>query len=260
LNNDLCELLSFVSKNGRKHEAQYVPHTETYTVLDSYSSEAKYSKDYEKPAAKGLIAATKDLWAEGSTYLQSVFPGQHSILERCCTPSGMDRLAGVWMGFMANRGSSVGSVQTDAHRNYKAAFFSKSCIYVFGDYTGGGLILWNLKAVVELESGDMFLFDDHLITHSNEQVVGLRHSLLASTQELVLKLNLEPKQSDVERKLRFEKKKRSHKQKKKQGEKTRDKRIKRKPKKRGKRDGIMNNRNGLHVSLASVKVKVENDD
>jgi len=53
-------------------------------------------------------------------------------------------------------------------------------------YEGGDLICWELKVIVELKPGDMFFFPAHLITHSNTEVKGERHSLVAFTQQKVL--------------------------------------------------------------------------
>ena len=60
-----------------------------------------------------------------------------------------------------------------------------SCIYPFREFTGGGLILWELQAVVELGRGDLFLFSDHLLNHSNERVYGTRHSVVAFMEDRV---------------------------------------------------------------------------
>jgi hypothetical protein len=39
---------------------------------------------------------------------------------------------------------------------------------------------------LELRAGDAFIFEDHLLTHSNEEVIGKRHSLVAFTYQSVL--------------------------------------------------------------------------
>jgi hypothetical protein len=39
---------------------------------------------------------------------------------------------------------------------------------------------------LELQAGDLFLFEDHLLTHSNEEAVGERHSLVAFMHQSVL--------------------------------------------------------------------------
>lgn len=46
--------------------------------------------------------------------------------------------------------------------------------------------MWELKAILELKPGDMLLFADHLLTHSNTEVHGIRHSLMAFTHECVI--------------------------------------------------------------------------
>ena len=42
---------------------------------------------------------------------------------------------------------------------------------------------------MELRQGDAFLFEDHILTHSNEEVIGERHSLVAFTHQSVLDWN-----------------------------------------------------------------------
>jgi hypothetical protein len=43
--------------------------------------------------------------------------------------------------------------------------------------------------VLELRPGDAFLFEDHILTYSNEEVIGERHSLVAFTHQSVLDWN-----------------------------------------------------------------------
>jgi len=67
------------------------------------------------------------------------------------------------------------------------AFFHVSCLFPFGDFQGGELILWELKRIIALKPGDAFLFPAHLITYSNTSVLGERHSLVGYTKEDILK-------------------------------------------------------------------------
>ena len=55
----------------------------------------------------------------------------------------------------------------------------------FGRYSRGGLILWEAKTVVELETGDILFFPDHFLLHSNEPVEGIRHSMVAFSHQQV---------------------------------------------------------------------------
>jgi hypothetical protein len=98
----------------------------------------------------------------------------------------MKRLAGVWAGFDINAGTEAVPVRTEPYRDHKSIFFGKSCLYPFGNFKGGYIILRELHAVLELEPGDTFIFEDHLLTHSNEAVTGERHSLITFTHQSIL--------------------------------------------------------------------------
>ena len=52
-----------------------------------------------------------------------------------------------------------------------------------GDYSGGGLILYDLGLIIEMAPGDMIIFPDSLIHHANEPAIGKRSSVVAFTQE-----------------------------------------------------------------------------
>ena len=85
-----------------------------------------------------------------------------------------------------NVGSEDSPVQTEVHRDVKSSLFGVSCVYPFGTFIRGALILWELELIVELGLGDLFFFPDALIHHSNERAEGLRHSLIAFTHQNVL--------------------------------------------------------------------------
>jgi hypothetical protein len=161
-----------------------------YTAWSAYNPGGLpgYSSDFSKDRKRGehFTAFTKSLWAEASAYLEAVCPGQYRELSRAQLPRGTRKLAGVWAGVAVNRGSEEAPVQTNAHRDHKSVFFGKSCLFPFGDFTGGAVIIWELHAILELNAGDIFLFEDHLLTHSNEDVTGVHHSLVAFTHQAVL--------------------------------------------------------------------------
>jgi hypothetical protein len=161
-----------------------------YTVWTAFRRSRKpaYSSDYKMHGEKGqrLVRMTRPLWQELSRRMRVLCPGQYNELDRAELPGGTKRLAGVWAGFGVNAGSEAVPVRTKAHRDHKSIFFGKSCLYAFGNFTGGHVILWDLRAVLELRPGDAFLFEDHLLTHSNEEVIGERHSLVAFTHQSVL--------------------------------------------------------------------------
>ena len=74
-------------------------------------------------------------------FLKHIYPGQFYEQARAKLPEGMMRLVGVWIGFAVNGGSEKVPVETKPHRDHKSIFFSKSCLYPFGNFRGGTVIL-----------------------------------------------------------------------------------------------------------------------
>jgi hypothetical protein len=113
---------------------------------------------------------TEPLWTEASQYLKVLCPAQYKELRRCQLPVGIKKLAGVWCSFAVNRGSETEPVQTDPHTDYKSVFLGKSCLYPFGDFEDGGVVLWELKTILVLKPGDLFFFEDHLRSRIRNRV------------------------------------------------------------------------------------------
>ena len=192
-NSNLCTLWDLVSVTSgppvERHKRGLFD-VSFYTSWTAYNPEGepKYSSDFRKQQEEGehFVKATKSLWKEASHYMEALCPGQFRELRRARLPKGIRRLASVWTGFAVNNGSDEAPVQTEPHRDHKSVFYEKSCLYPFGNFTGGGLILWDLRVVLELKAGDLFLFEDHLLTHSNEAVQGEQPSLVAFMHQTVL--------------------------------------------------------------------------
>ena len=102
-------------------------------------------------------------------------------------PDDVAPLAHPFVALTINTGSPDDPVVSEPHRDVLDAFYGVACLYAFGDYKDGNLILWELQKVIELNTGDAFLFAAHLITHSNTKVIGERHSLVAYMREEILK-------------------------------------------------------------------------
>ena len=92
-------------------------------------------------------------------------------------------MAGQWMGMAINTGILENPVQCKAHRDVKVAEYGISCLCPRGDFEGGEVILWELETVVCLRPGDLLFMRDNLITHSNKDVEGVRHSIVAFTRQ-----------------------------------------------------------------------------
>jgi len=76
-----------------------------------------------------------------------------------------------------------------------------------GDFSGGGLILYELEIILEVEAGDCVIFQDAIIHHSNEAAVGNRCSVVTFSQENVYNYWNKKYNMELKRKLLNNKKK-----------------------------------------------------
>jgi hypothetical protein len=81
-------------------------------------------------------------------------------------------LCGIWFGVAINE-EVTGS--TGTHLDFSDSGFN--CVVPWGKYKGGGLVLWQLKMVMELEPGDAFFFMSSLIAHNVNEIEGVRNSI-----------------------------------------------------------------------------------
>jgi hypothetical protein len=125
----------------------------------------------------------KPLWDSASEILRQVFPRIHRSYGSFELPAGMEPMAGQWMGMAINTGTLEDPVKCEEHRDVKVAKYGISCLCPLGDFQGGEVILWELKTAVTLRPGDLLFLRDNLITHSNREVKGVRHSIVAFTRQ-----------------------------------------------------------------------------
>jgi len=158
--------------------------TRYYCVWSPYAKTPFVSKELQEDGDAGLDFLRKnvDLWNHLSDVLAGIAPSAYKTFLRYPLPNKLQRFCTAWAGCAANIGT-LDPVQTEAHRDVKESKFGYSCIVTAGDFTGGALICYELKLIIELPPGSCFFFPDSLITHSNENVLGERSSVVAFTQE-----------------------------------------------------------------------------
>jgi len=158
--------------------------TRHYCIWCPYAKTPFVSKELQKDAEAGLEFLKKnlDLWNYLSNLLGGIAPNVYKMFLRYPLPKDLKRFCTAWAGCVVNIGTSD-PVQTEPHRDVKESKFGYSCIVTAGDYTGGALICYELKLIIELPPGSCFLFPDALITHANESSTGERSSVVAFTQE-----------------------------------------------------------------------------
>jgi hypothetical protein len=177
---------------GKPHEGinrgDYV--ARHYCVWRPYRNTPCLSREFrdDMPLSLNFIDQNSDLWKYMSERLREQFPRTYREFTKHQLPNCLERLAGAWCGMVVNLGnpSTNTGVRTQPHRDVKESIYGYSCLTAFGNFTGGDLILWDAKVVIELKEGDLFFFPDALIHHSNEPVVGERYSIVSFTQENVL--------------------------------------------------------------------------
>ena len=111
-------------------------------------------------------------------------PGVFKEFQRYPLAKGQTRDCGAWAACVVNNGGNNPN-ETEIHRDVKESQYGYSCIVSCGNYTGGDLILYDLGHILEIVPGDLLLFPDSLIHHSNEPAIGTRKSLVTFTQENV---------------------------------------------------------------------------
>jgi hypothetical protein len=158
--------------------------TRHYCVWSPYQRTPFVSKELQQDGEAGLsfLDSNRRLWKRISDILGQISPGTYRRFLRYPLPRKLKRFCTAFAGCVVNLGDQD-PVQTAPHRDVKESIYGYSCIVPAGDYSGGALILFDLKLVVELGPGDVFFFPDSLIHHANEEVRGNRSSIVAFTQE-----------------------------------------------------------------------------
>jgi len=158
--------------------------TRHYAVWASYSPRAMLSREFrdDGPAGHEFINGNKRIWDAMSGLLGQVAPGVFKEFQNYPCGSGLDRLCGAFAGCVINNGGNNPN-QTEIHRDVKEAQYGFSCIVSCGSYQRGALVCHDIKKIIEMDTGDLFLFPDCLIHHNNEDAEGIRCSVVGFTQE-----------------------------------------------------------------------------
>ena len=157
-----------------------------WTAWAKYSLEPFMSKEYldAREKADKFFEDNHEIFQRMSEILGQCAPGVFTQFQTYPLPDGVRRLCGAWMGCAINKGGNNPN-QTNRHRDASEAQYGYSGLISCGNYRRGGLILWELEIVLEMNPGDVVIFPDALITHSNEEAEGTRSSVVCFTQENV---------------------------------------------------------------------------
>ena len=155
-------------------------------VWAAYMKQPKYTKEHRDHSVvhDQFLQDNSELFREMSAVLGQMAPGIFKEFQRYPLAKGQSLDCGAWAACVINNGGNNPN-QTEIHRDVKESQYGYSCIVSCGDYTGGDLILYDLGYILQISPGDILLFPDSLIHHSNEPAQGVRKSVVTFTQENV---------------------------------------------------------------------------
>ena len=151
--------------------------TRHYSVWRDYSKTPYESAEYRKdlPASKEWCEKNKKLFEYLSEGLRMISPMTY-VRYRGAQPYlqtlDLQPLCGDWFGVAINQ---VVTGSTSTHLDFGDSGYN--CVVPWGEYNGGGLVLWQLEMIVELEPGDAFFFMGSLIAHNVGEIEGVRNSI-----------------------------------------------------------------------------------
>ena len=168
---------------GKKHSEYLTRH---WTIWAKYNLAPFMSRELldDLEVAEEFLEKNKEVFRRMSGILGQCAPGVFQQFQTYPLPKGLRRLCGAWLGCAINDGGNSPN-QTNIHRDASEAQYGYSGLISCGDYRGGGLILWELEIILETEPGDVVIFQDAVISHSNEEAQGNRSSVVCFTQENV---------------------------------------------------------------------------
>ena len=148
-----------------------------YAVWRDYSKVPYETSEYQKdlPASREWCNRNEKLFEYLSEELRNISPMtymRYRGAQQYLQDLDLKALCGVWFGVAINQ---VVTGSTSAHLDFGDLGYN--CIVPWGEYTGGGLVLWQLEMIVELEPGDAFFFMGSLIAHNIGEIEGVRNSI-----------------------------------------------------------------------------------
>ena len=98
----------------------------------------------------------------------------------------MEKIGGIWHSLTINHNQikSIG-----AHRDFRNATNSLNCVVPYEDWTGGDLLLWELRKQIELKEGEALFFQGSSILYNCWNISnGSRNSINLFTHDRILEM------------------------------------------------------------------------
>jgi hypothetical protein len=139
----LCLLLRAVSTVGSTEGSMW-PGIIVYGA--SYSQKAVLSVELQddKEAGREFLRSNQKIWDAMSGLLGQIATGVFKQFQNYPLGNRLKRLCHVFAGCVVNYGAND-LEQTEVHKDVKEAQYRYSCIFSCGKYTGGSLVLHDLK-------------------------------------------------------------------------------------------------------------------
>ena len=154
---------------GRERSEYLVWH---FCVWAKYSLLPFLSREYRAhiKEAERFFEINKGLFRKMSGILGQGAPGVFKDFLNYPLPNRLKRLCDAWLGCVVNNGGNSPN-HTNIHRDASEALYGYSGMVSCGDFERGGLILYELEIILEVEAGDFVIFQDAIIHHSNDKAV-----------------------------------------------------------------------------------------
>jgi len=138
-------------------------------------------REHQK-AVDEFLDLCQPVFREMTAILGGLAPRVFKEFQQYPLPNDARRPCGAWSACAINNGGNDPN-ETNVHRDVKESRYGYSAVFASGDYTGGHIILYQLRCKIEMQPGDILLFPDSLIHHNNERAEGSRESIVLFTQD-----------------------------------------------------------------------------
>ena len=149
-----------------------------YCIWRKYSDQPYLSREFKAdlPDSQTWLDANQALFRRLSDTLRLINPecyvkfrGIQSYL-----PADMQPLCGIFPGLAINQGMTGDS---GIHQDWGDYYRGFNCVVPWGDFTGGGLVLYQAGIVYELKPGDVLYFYGNILAHNVINIEGERNVL-----------------------------------------------------------------------------------
>jgi hypothetical protein len=149
-----------------------------YCVWKKSSVEPFLSREYrmDLPYSKTWIDANQQLFKRLSDDLRLINPECYVKFRSIqpYLPAELQPLCGVFPGLAINQAMTGDS---GIHQDWGDYYRGFNCVVPWGNFTGGGLVLYQAGIVYELQPGDVLYFYGNIMAHNVVDIVGERNVL-----------------------------------------------------------------------------------